>query len=149
MFNISEVSDNYWCSLVIKVPTDSNTDVMWTKALPSGESRLRVYTVDRRSTASNNVTWHYLAPSRYLRFNGTGDRLVYDGHESIFVTDHYNTAIHAWSVSGQYDRQLVSRQQLVCPPAFIAVDTQRHIMYVVCARGVGLVAVFELTYGPM
>jgi hypothetical protein len=146
MFNIS---DDFWCNQVIKVSTDRNTDVLWTKAMPSGECRLRVYTVDRRSTAGNNVTWHYLAPSRYLSDNGSGDRLVYDGHDSIFVSDRFNIGIHTWSVSGKYDRQLVSRQQFVCPPAFIAVDTQRHIMYVVCAKGIGLVEVFELTYGPM
>jgi hypothetical protein len=63
MFNIS---DDFWCNQVIKVSTDRNTDVLWTKAMPSGECRLRVYTVDRRSSAGNNVTWHYLAPSRYL-----------------------------------------------------------------------------------
>ena len=52
-----------------------------------------------------------------------------------------------WSVSGQYDRQLVSPQQLISKPYRVAVDTQRHVMYVGLEKGT--VGVFELTYEPV
>jgi hypothetical protein len=52
-----------------------------------------------------------------------------------------------WSVSGQYDRQLVSPQQLISKPWRVAVDTQRHVMYVGLEKGT--VGVFELTYEPV
>ena len=70
--------------------------------------------------------------------------LAYDGHASIFVTDAGKTVVHVWSVSGQYDRQLVSPQQLISGPCRIAVDTQRHVMYVGLEKDT--VGVFELTY---
>jgi hypothetical protein len=69
--------------------------------------------------------------------------LAYDGH-SVFVTDCRNKAVHVWSVSGQYDRQLVSPQQLVSGPWRVAVDNQRHVMYV--GQWGDTVGVFKLTY---
>jgi hypothetical protein len=140
MFN---VSDEFWCYQVIKVSTDSNTDVLWTKAWPAGNCLLRVYTVDRRSSVGNIVTWHDLAPNRYSGSCEEGDKMAYGGHDTIFISDQYNAAINVWSVSGKYGRRLVSHPQFLRHSPRVAVDTQRHIMYVGCANGT--VEVFELT----
>jgi hypothetical protein len=42
---------------VIKVSTDSNTDVLWTRVRSAKDWRLRVYTVDKRRAVGDNVTW--------------------------------------------------------------------------------------------
>jgi hypothetical protein len=138
------VSDGCECWQVIKVSTDSNTDVVWTLVWSGEDWRLRVYTVDKRRAAGDNVTWRDVTVPRHVTVNLGYSRLVYDGHTSIFVTDCSNRAVHVWSVSGQYDRQLVSGQQLVSNPCGVAVDTQRHVMYV--GREQGIVGVLELAY---
>jgi hypothetical protein len=54
MFN---VTDGWECWQVIKVSTDSNTDVLWTLVWSAEDWRLRVYTVDKRRAVGDNVTW--------------------------------------------------------------------------------------------
>jgi hypothetical protein len=111
MFN---VTDGWQCWQVIKVSTDSNTDVLWTLVVRSAEDwRLRVYTVDKRRAVGDNVTWRDVTLPSHVTVDLSYSRLAYDGHTSIFVTDKSNRAVHVWSVSGQYDRQLVSPQQLI------------------------------------
>jgi peptide methionine sulfoxide reductase MsrA len=78
---------------------------------------------------------------------GLGSSVVYDGHTSIFTTEFSSDAVHVWSVSGQYDRQLVSLRKLLSYFWFIAVDVQRHVMYI-CQKQ-GRIDVFELTYEPL
>ena len=142
MFN---VTDGWECWQVIKVSTDSNTDVLWTVIRSAGEWRLRVYTVDKRRAVGDNVTWRDVSLPSHVNVDLSYSRLAYDGHTSIFVTDRSNRAVHVWSVSGQYDRQLVSPQQLIISkPRFVAVDTERHVMYV--GYEYDTVGVFKLTY---
>jgi hypothetical protein len=119
--------------------------VYWTREyLNSGttKKRLRVCTVDKRQ-AGNNVTWcDVTLPSR-VTVDLQSVRLAYDGHTNIFINDVANKAVHVWSVSGQYERQLVS--QLTNQPQRMAINNQNgHVMYV--GQGSGTVSVFELTY---
>ena len=145
MFN---VTDGWECWQVIKVSTDSNTDVLWTVVESAKDCRLRVYTVDKRRAVGDNVTWRDVTLPSHVTVSLSESKLAYDGHTSIFVTDSVsNRAVHVWSVSGQYDRQLVSPQQLISKPCRVAVDTQRHVMYVGLEKGT--VGVFELTYEPV
>jgi WD40 repeat protein len=124
------------------VSTDSNTDVLWTLVSSAGDTRLRVYTVDKRRAVGDNVTWRDVTVPGHVTVNLRGSNLANDSHTSIFATDQNNNAVHVWSVSGQYDRQLVSPQQLVSQIWRVAVDTQRHVMYV--GFDEGRVSVFEL-----
>lgn len=55
--------------------------------------------------------------------------------------------MYVWSVSGEYDRQLLSLTQFSGIVRSIAVDTQGHVMYV--GRSRDTVDVFELTYEPL
>jgi hypothetical protein len=141
MFN---VTDDWQCYNVNKVSTDSNTDVLWTLVWSADDWRLRVYTVDKRRAVSDNVTWRDVTIPSHMTVGLYYSRLAYDGHTSIFVTDCITRAVHVWSVSGQYDRQLVSSQQLISKLWCVAVDTQRHLMYVGFDKGT--VGVFEMTY---
>jgi hypothetical protein len=56
------VTDGLRCYQVIKVSTDSTTDVLWTLVLSPEDWLLRVYTIDKRRVVGDNVTWrdsHY------------------------------------------------------------------------------------------
>jgi hypothetical protein len=104
--------------------------------------RLRLCTVDKRQTG-NKVTWHDVTLPSHVTVDLQNARLAYDGHTNIFINDFANKAMHVLSVSGQYERQLVS--QLTSEPKRVAVDSQRgHVMYV--GQTEGKVSVFELTY---
>ena len=143
MFN---VTDGWDCEQVIKVSTDGDTDVMWTLVESAEARHLQVYKVEKRRVVGGGVTWRNITVPSHVTVS-VHSKLVYDGHTSIFVTDKSNRAVHVWSVSGQYDRQLVSPQQLTSDPHSVAVDTQRHVMYVGVEKGT--VSVFELTYEPV
>jgi hypothetical protein len=138
MFN---VTDGWKCYQVIKASTDSNTDVLWTLVESAERVHLRVYTVDKRRSAGDNVSWCEVPGHVTVDL---GSRMAYDGLTNIFVNAYSDRAVHVWSVSGQYDRQLMTRQQLNLYPCRVAVDTQRHMMYVGLEKGT--VGVFELTY---
>jgi WD40 repeat protein len=141
-----EVSDEWTCLQVIKVSTDGDIDVMWTLVESAEARHLQVYKVEKRRVVGGGVTWRNITVPSHVTVS-VHSKLVYDGHTSIFVTDIINRAVHVWSVSGQYDRQLVSPQQLLSNPSYLAVDTQRHLMYV--GYGNGTVDLFELTYEPV
>ena len=141
--HVFHVTDGWECWQVIQVSTDSNTDALWTVVRSDEDWRLRVYTVDRRRAVGDNVTWRDVTVPSHVTVNLGLSNLVYDGH-SVFVTDYWKKAVHVWSVSGQYDRQLVSPQQLVSHAWGVAVDSQRHVMYV--GHWKGTVGVFKLTY---
>jgi hypothetical protein len=141
-----EVSGGVLCVQVIKVSTDSNTDVFWTVEL-SAEWCVRMYKLDQRRAVGYNVTWRDITIPSHVTIGLRHCRLAYDGRTSIFVMDFINRAVHVLSVSGHYERQLISRQQLKSHPLRIAIDTQRHVMYV--GQDKGLVGVFELKYELM
>jgi hypothetical protein len=144
--HVFNVSVGWRCDQVIKVSTDSNADVLWTLIWLDRTSFLRVYTVDNRQADGDHViSQRDVALPTHVRMD-LSDKLVYDGHTSIFATDSANVAVHVWSVSGQYDRTLLSREQLVSYSDCIAVDVQRLVMYV--GHDQGRVDVFELTYEP-
>ncbi len=69
-----------------------------------------------------------------------------DGHTNIFQADAVDTALYMWSVSGQYERQLLSPQHLKNKhPENLAIDCQRgHVMYV--GNSDGTVGVYALAY---
>jgi hypothetical protein len=126
--------------------TDNNTDVFWTVNNVIAD-RLRVYTVDKRRTVGDNVTWRDVTLPSDLTDYLSIDRLAFDGQTSIFVMNRNFRARRMLSVSGQYDGQLEPRQQLPPLIGFVAIDTQRHVLYV--GQDYGTVGVFELTYGPL
>jgi hypothetical protein len=144
-----DVSDGWKCWQVIKASTDTDTDVLWTVVKSFGDWRLQVYTVDKRPAAGGNVTWRDVTLPSHVTVSLSESKLAYDGHTSVFVTDFYNGAVHAWSVGGQYDRLVVLFWQLSSPIRCVAVDTQRHVhvMYVGCDNGA--ISVFELVYKPL
>jgi hypothetical protein len=133
---------------VIKVSTDSNTDVLWTSIWLGAWIRcLRVYTVDNQQADGDHViSQRDVAVPRHVSMDSSS-KLVYDGHTSIVAIDNRNVAVLLWSVSGQYDRQLLSSEQLVSYFGFIGVDVQRQVMYI--GHNQGRVNVFELTYEPL
>jgi hypothetical protein len=126
MFN---VSDGWRCAQVIKVSTDNNTDVLWTVEYSIAD-RVLVFTVDKRRAVGDNVSWRDVTLPSHVTDNLSIDRLAYDGHTSIVVTDRHRRAMHVLSVSGQYEGQLEPRQQLPSSIYCAAVDSQRHVMYV-------------------
>jgi hypothetical protein len=80
--------------------------------LDSRTKCLRVYTVDnRRADGDRVISQRDVALPTHVSMDASS-KLVYDGHTSIFATDNLNLAVHVWSVSGQYDRQLLSSEQL-------------------------------------
>jgi hypothetical protein len=86
-----------------------------------------VYTVDKRRAVGDNMAWRDVS---HATVDFCYCTLANDGYTSIFVTDNINKAVHVWSLSGEYDRQLVSPQQLISKLFRIAIDTKRHVMYV-------------------
>jgi len=138
--------DGWGCYQVIKVSTGCHTDVWWIREIGELKTRLRVYTLDRRR-ADDGLTWRDVTVPSHVNLSGSG--LAYDGHQNIFTTDYKNKAVHVWSVSGQYDRQLLSPANfyLTNIPCCLAVDTSRdgHVTLYVGQSG-GVVGVWTLTY---
>ena len=147
VLKLLQLADDWRCMHAVEVSSDGNTDVYWTvEVLDSnkGEYRLRVCTVDKRQTG-NHVTWRDVTLLSDVTLDWVNN-LAYDGHTNVFIRDFVNKAVHVWSVSGQYERQLVS--QLANQPVHVAFDSQRgHVMYV--GQGSGKISVFKLTYESM
>ena len=141
--------DGWQCWQVIRVSRDRHTDDWWTLEYKDMDTRLRVYTTGDRGQTGGHVTWRDVTVPSQAHITGNS-RLAYDGHTNIFLNDSYNRAIHVLStVSGQYDRQLVSPSHFTSynRPECVAVDSQRdgHVtMYV--GQWYGLVSVFRLSY---
>jgi hypothetical protein len=74
------------------------------------------------------LTWRDVTLPKKAPVDLSRCKLAYDGHTSILVTDN-KQGVHVWSVSGQYDRRLVSHWRLTSSVHLVAVDTQRHVMY--------------------
>ena len=107
-----------------------------------------MYTVDRRR-ADGGLTWRDVTVPSHVNIRVS--RLAYDGHQNIFTADFYKRAVHVWSVSGQYDCQLLSPDlHLNNTPECLAVDTSRdgHVtLYVGQSLDLGsVVGVWTLTY---
>jgi hypothetical protein len=161
---VYQSSDNglSWCLLIksqnqawqyqhaIKVSIDSYTDDIWT-LISDGSFywRLRIYTIN--SSLSLNmtrcnvkdliVTWRdVVAPTSA---ENTFARPVYDGYANVLIADRLKRAVHVWSVTGQYDRRLLSSSGITSLDV-VALDKLRHVMYVGQLKGI--VAVFNLTY---
>jgi hypothetical protein len=85
---VFNVSGGWICDQVIKVSTDSNTDVLWTSIWLDIRTRcLRVYTVDnRRADGDRVISQRDVAVPRHVSMDSSS-KLVYDGHTSIFATD--------------------------------------------------------------
>jgi hypothetical protein len=145
--HLFNVSDDCKCWQVVKVSTDNNTDILWAVEYPFRDWRLSVYTVDKRRAVGDRVTRRNVTVPSHVTVDFSNSRLAYDDHKSIFVTERGKKAVHVWSVSGQYVYQLVSPQQLILSPWRVAVDTQRHVMYV--GHEKGTVSVYNLTYEPL
>lgn len=136
--------DKARCIQVITVSTSNYTDDMWTIEFSGWRYRLRVYTVDRR-LVNNGVTWHDVTFGNvaYLEINS---RLAFDGNSNMFLLRQRPlskcTEVHVFSVSGQYERRLLSEQQFSDSiSADLAVHNQ--LMYVATDANVG---VYALTY---
>jgi hypothetical protein len=151
--HVFKVADDWECSQVIKVSSESDTDTFWTLETLNEDDdcwRMRMYTVDKRRV-SNNVTWRDISLPNHVTVDLSYAKLAYDGHTNIFVTSSSNYVVHVWSVSGQYVRQLLSSQQFAkndTRPQRLAVDPRgNHIIYV--GQTKGIVGVFELEYKPL
>ena len=144
---VFESTDGWYCRQVIKVTTDHSDD-FWTleRSYNYINYHLRVYSVDRRRS-DGNVTWRDInVPTTDGKLiDLSGSSLSYDGNMNIFLSDLYNKAVHMFSVNGQYHCQLLSSHHFESEPYRLAVDKERHLLYVGQERGV--VKVFKLTYG--
>jgi hypothetical protein len=147
--DMCKVADGWHCVQVIRVSSDSNTQIFWaSEALQHADNtkwRLRVYTVDKRQVG-DSLTWRDVTLPSHVSVNLRNCKLAYDydGYTNMFVTDFNSKAVPLWTVSGQYVCQLVSPHQLVNIPQLLAADSQHgHVMYV--GQDGGTVGVFELT----
>ena len=73
-------------------------------------------------------------------------RLAYDGHASIFLNDFEKSAVHMFSVNGQYCKKVISAENI---PGFerplrMSVDYKNQLLYV--SQTKGKVGVFQLKY---
>ena len=82
MFN---VTDGWRCYQVIKVSTDSNTDVLWTVVKSNEDWRQRVYTVDKLQAVGDNVTWRDVTLPSHVTKNLSNNGLAYDGYTSMGI----------------------------------------------------------------
>jgi hypothetical protein len=142
--HVFNVAHGWECWQAVKVSSDDNTQVFWTVDLlkEAGDYKwlMRSYTLDKWRDGSNATSHDIFLPSHATTIN----KLAYDGHTNVFVTDFESRAVHMWSVSGQYVRQLASYEQLLGGPLCVAVDSRRgHVMYV--GQDDGIVSVFDLT----
>lgn len=91
--------------------------------------RLSIYTPRR--------TWtDVVLPNTQV--NVENSRMTFDGHTNIYMTDWNNTAVHVWSVNGQYVRQLLSSQDLKFRPENVALNKQLTKLYVAVALGINV-----------
>lgn len=131
-----------------------NTDDFWTLEICRENItwRLRVYTVDKRRPINDSValTWSDVSLPSEPPVSLMYSRLAYDGRRNILVTDSMNSAVHVWLVSGQYDRQLVSKQHFAINsvPVRVALEYKKdgEVTMYVSQRPFGLISVFRLTY---
>jgi hypothetical protein len=146
MFGIP-ITSNFF--QVINVSLDPDVpEVLWNIVESfGGHWRLRVNIFDRRRSDGDGLLLRDVIMPSHVTVTLNNSRLAYDGHTSVLVADRFNRAVHVWSVSGQYGRQLVSPQQLTSDIQSLAVDTQRRVMYVSDVNGT--VSMFELTYEPL
>ena len=131
-------SDGWSCFLVLAV-TIGHVDLIWTSQKLASISRLRVYSIAKNQSGAY-VTWTNVNTSIEL-FRSS---LSYDGKENIFLSDYNNKAVHAFSVTGQYQCQLLSSDHITSSPCSLVADKTLQILYV--AQITGLVQAFKLIY---
>jgi hypothetical protein len=125
--------------------SDSN-DILVIKSNGNGHWRMCVYTTTNRYDTGGCLTWCDITLPPSIREKETkirveDVRLAFDGHTYIYVPDSYNKSVHVWSVDGQYHGHLLTTHLCI---ETLALDTQRHVMYVGQKKGV--VSVFSLQY---
>ncbi len=141
--------DGWHFRQIIKVSIDNYTDEFWTREYNTVSQCLSVYTLDNR-LVNGELTWCDVTLPDHTPVDFHCGRLAFDGHTNIFMTDFDNRAVHVWSVSGQYERQLLSSQHFTTNdtnvfPQRLAIDHQRgHVMYV--GKSDKTIGVYELTY---
>lgn len=146
-------SDRGWGFMqALRVTAVNRINDVWTIEMTNEklQCRLRVYSVDTSMDKPVNVTWRDVMLPTHMSINLQFSRLSYDKHTaSVFLTDTSNTnrAVHVWSVSGQYDRQLMSRQNFTVNdgPVRLTVDKLNHNLFYVGRRN-GIVGVYALQY---
>ena len=134
-------TDGWSCWQAIKVTTEHYDD-FWTLEEKGTDRHLRVYSVDKR-VCENNVTWRDIDVNEKSgkRINLLFSRLEYDGNTNIFLSD-YNQAVHVFSTNGQYQCQLLSPDYIKNVPCVMAVDKERHLLFV--GQRYSFIEVFKL-----
>ena len=144
-------STDGWSSWqVIKVSTNhGDDDDFWTLEKSGNNYHLRVYSLDRRSSDSK-PTWRdiNIPTTDGKKIDLLDSRLLYDGNMNIFLSDWENKAVHVLSTNGQYHCQLMSSHHIKNNPYRLAVDSERHLLYVgQSGQRWGLVRMFGLMHG--
>lgn len=122
----------------IKVSTNKQTYDIWTIAYMNTRIHttiVRIYTVHNRS--DKTPTWRNLTLPTNLSLNSFS-RLAFDGDSHVYVTKT-GAGVHVLTVTGQYV-QLLQSSGTRRSSYGIAVDRQRHVLYV--GQTEGIVSVF-------
>ncbi len=112
---VFESPDDWHIIQIIKVSTETHTDVFWALEQKNFDFHMRVYTVSKERTSGSLTcqSWCELNLPTDTFVSLSNCRLAYDGKTSVYMTDSVNRAVHVWSVKHrQYDCQLLSAQQL-------------------------------------
>ena len=139
--------DGWHCEQVIKVTSDCCDD-FWTLESKMYDRyypvHIHVYSGDK-ARSGGNVTCRDISvlttDGKHLDLSPYGS-LSYDGNMYVFVSEFEDKAVHVFSVTGQYQYQLLSARHLYASPCRLFVDRERHLMYAGLLSGV--VGVYEL-----
>ena len=143
--------DGWLSRQVVKVNTDHGEEfwVLERGNIFSKNVHLRVYgEVDKRKTlrgSSVPLKDNNLNTPDGRRINLVDSKLLYDGYNSIFLSECYNKAVHLFSVNGHYLCQLLSSCHIKNQPYRLAMDKECQQLYV--GQKGGVVDVFKLIYG--
>ncbi len=140
---------NGWrCWQAIKVPVDSDQDDFWTlgRGKEEADYSMRIYTVDRHPT-DGGLKWRdVILPANATI--GHCSKLAYSSRGKVLLTDYVNRAVHSWSVSGQYDCQLLSPQHFNSSknqPYHAAIDNRSADLLLYVGQSGGVVSVYSVS----
>ena len=131
--------DGWHWAEVIKVSTDPY-DNFWIRGWQIGNDSYRLGSYNMNGGFSEIIT----PTTDGIHIDLLYSSLAQDGHMNIFLSDYHNKAVHVFSVNGQYQRQLLSPDQLNSYPFRLAVDKERQLLY--AGQWDSKVGIFKLLY---
>ncbi len=151
--SLSESSEERWVLTQAIVVSTDQYNIFWTVNKDAAAYELATNILIHADDKRNNASLFWRSVTSDLLNDVVHDmednfnRLTYDGQSTIFALIYESNYVHLFHVTGLYERKIAVQHQVEIAPQCMAIDKQRHVMYVDQSEVNGsVVNVYTLTY---